>query len=139
MWGWDSSAGWSPAGSAPGRVAALAARLEAARKKFKEECGGDAADCGGLVIDEVSFLDPAALYWVDKLLRWLLNEPNVPFGGVLIVGVDALEETLAGSDEERAKAAKRAPSRKAYAAKHSSTSAWVPGGSSALSEVAKRR
>ena len=37
------------------------------------------------VVDEVSFLDPAALHWVDMLLRWLVNQPTVPFGGVLVI------------------------------------------------------
>jgi hypothetical protein len=37
------------------------------------------------VVDEVSFLAPAALHWLDMLLRWLVNQPSAPFGGVLIV------------------------------------------------------
>ena len=46
---------------------------------------GEPADLLIFVIDEVSFLDPAALHWVDMLLRAMLAEPEVPFGGVLIL------------------------------------------------------
>ena len=28
---------------------------------------------------------PAALHWLDKTLRGILNEPDVPFGGVLVI------------------------------------------------------
>ena len=45
---------------------------------------GEPAELMVFVIDEVSFLDPAVLHWVDQLLRWLLDRPAVPFGGVLV-------------------------------------------------------
>ena len=44
-----------------------------------------------------------------------------------------------GSVEERTKAGKSAPSRKAWAVNCTSTSAWLPVGRSALSEAGKRR
>ena len=37
------------------------------------------------VIDEISFVVPAALHWLDKTLRGILNEPDVPLGGVLVI------------------------------------------------------
>ena len=45
---------------------------------------GEPSDLLVFVVDEVSFLDPAALRWLDMLLRWLVNQPPVPFGGVLV-------------------------------------------------------
>ena len=46
---------------------------------------GEPSDLAVFVIDQASFLEPAALHWVDKLLRWLVGEPDVPFGGVLLI------------------------------------------------------
>ncbi len=45
---------------------------------------GEPTDLLEFVIDEVSFIDSAALHWVDKLLRLLVNQPSVPFGGILL-------------------------------------------------------
>ena len=46
---------------------------------------GEPSVLAALVIDEVSFLEPAALHWVDMLLRWLVGVPDVSFGGVQLI------------------------------------------------------
>ena len=67
------------------------------------------------VVDEVSFLDPAALHWADILLRWLVNQPTVPIVGVLVIlaGLLVQKPLHAGTSCAELVVAADAPIRKA--------------------------
>jgi len=101
-WGHMAITAWTGVASAPFRAPTLCsllgidfARLHQEPHKSEEQMGairteyaryfGEPSDLAVFVIDEASFLEPAALHWVDKLLRWLVGEPDVPFGGVLLI------------------------------------------------------
>ena len=52
------------------------------RRKFKDECGVEIDDIGGIVIDEVSFNQLALFGHIDGRLRQLMRQPNLPCGGI---------------------------------------------------------
>ena len=54
------------------------------REKFATYFGNP-RNLAVFVVDEISFVVPAALHWLDKTLRGILKEPEVPSGGVLVV------------------------------------------------------
>ena len=102
-WGHLAITAWTGVASAPFRAPTLCsllgidfARLHQEPHKTEQQMGavrteyaryyGEPADLLDLfVIDEASFLEPAALHWLDILLRLLVGEPDVPCGGVLVI------------------------------------------------------
>ena len=58
-------------------------RLAALRAEFAL-LFGDPQHLIEFVVDEVSFLDPAVLHWIDIMLQRLTDRPGLPFGGVLV-------------------------------------------------------
>ena len=92
---------WTGVAAAPFRAPTLCsllgiefAKLHQEPQKTEKQMGairtayalyyGEPTELLVFVVDEVSFLDPAALHWLDMILRWLVNQPSVPFGGVLV-------------------------------------------------------
>ena len=56
--------------------------LERARKKFHEESGVKVEDLGGLIIDEVSFIEMVLLGHVEAMLEQLTDNLHILCGGV---------------------------------------------------------
>ena len=93
---------WTGVASAPFRAPTLCsllgvdfARLGQEPQRTEQQWGriretfttyfGDPNNLSIFVIDEISFVVPAVLHWVDKTLRSTLNQPDVLFGGVLVI------------------------------------------------------
>ena len=60
-------------------------RREAARKKFRDECGVEIDDIGGIVIDEVSFNELEIFGHLDGRLRQLTGNVDVLCGGIPVL------------------------------------------------------
>ena len=62
-----------------------AAQRTLAREKFQAECGTPVGEVGGMVIDEVSFIDFGVFGHLDKDLRTLLDASGALCGGMPIL------------------------------------------------------
>ena len=88
-------------------------RREAARKKFKDECGVEIDNIGGIVIDEVSFNELEIFGHLDARLRQLTGNVDVVCGGIplLLCGDTDTPGMLDGRGDGKSMAASRSAPR----------------------------